>query len=149
VIVESRSRLQFSLTALLVLVTLAAVVVASISELPEWIGAPVLALIATAVTAVVITAALQSKGYLRTFCVGAAFPLVMLLVQTSIVMVALVKGIAEQEPLNINMRMMQFYEPNYEDQRVCYRWAAACSLACAPLIGLVCVSRHCSWSSCC
>ncbi|HJT32063.1 MAG TPA: hypothetical protein VJ783_08400 [Pirellulales bacterium] len=38
---------QFSLATLLILVTLAAMVAAAISELPEWIGAPLLALIAT------------------------------------------------------------------------------------------------------
>src|SRR5260221_11089259 len=84
-----KSRLQFSLAALLVAVTIAAVVVASITQIPNWIGAPVLAFVATAAAAVVATAALQSKGYYRTFCIGAAFPLAILLGQASVVLVSL------------------------------------------------------------
>ena len=42
---EPKSRLQFSLAALLVIVTIAALVFASITQLPDWIGAPVLAFI--------------------------------------------------------------------------------------------------------
>lgn len=37
--------LQFSLATLLILVAVAAVAVASITEMPEWLGAPVLAVI--------------------------------------------------------------------------------------------------------
>ncbi|HEV3024754.1 MAG TPA: hypothetical protein VGX76_19895 [Pirellulales bacterium] len=139
--IEPKSRLQFSLFALLTLVTLAAIVAASLTQLPGWIGAPVLAIVATVAAAVVTTAAIQSKGQLRTFYIGAAFPLLMLLVKTSIVSDALVRGLSEHDPVNANLRLMaMYYGADYDDQRSCYRLLAAGALACAPVIGLVCVA---------
>jgi hypothetical protein len=136
---EPKSRLQFSLLSLLVIVTTAAIVAASMTQLPEWIGAPVLAVVATVAAAVATTAAIQSKEYLRTFYVGAAFPLLVLLVQTSIVSSALVRGLYDQGSTNVMMRA-NYLDPVYEDQRACFRLVAVGALACAPLIGLVCVA---------
>ncbi|HEV3004172.1 MAG TPA: hypothetical protein VGX78_06900 [Pirellulales bacterium] len=137
---EPKSRLQFSLFGLLLLVTMAAVVAASLTQLPVWIGAPLLAIVATVAAAVVSTAAIQSKGRLRTFYFGAAFPLLMLLVKTSIVSDALVRGISDDDPINVNLRLMAMYNGGgYDDPRTSYRLLAAGALACAPLIGLLCV----------
>jgi hypothetical protein len=119
------ARVQFSLAMLLILVTLVAVVVASITELPEWIGAPLLALVATTAAAVVVGAAIRSKGNALTFYIGAAFPLCMLVVRTSLLLSALSDGIIERETPRGGLTIAQLYGENYLDQRLSYRWEAA------------------------
>jgi len=132
---------QFSLATLLMLVTLAAVVVASITELPEWIGAPVLALVAMTAAAVVLGTTIRSREYALTFYIGAALPLVVLIVRTALIVPALVDGLSQQgwQPPN---RGLWLYTQDFVQQRLSYRWEAASALAAAPLIGLVCVAIH-------
>ena len=132
---------QFSLSTLLMLVTLAAVVVASITEVPEWIGAPVLALVATTAAAVVLGAAIRSREYALTFFIGAAIPLSMLVVRTALVLPALANGFSQQgwQPAN---KGFWLYTQDFAGQRLSYRWEAASALAAVPLIGLVCVAVH-------
>lgn len=133
--------LQFSLATLLILVAVAAVALASITELPEWLGAPVLAVIVVCAAAVVVTAALRSKHDALVFYIGAAFPLSMAVLRTSLVMPALADGLVQPASINRSMGgMAQLYAESYVDQRVSYRWQAAAALACAPLVGLVCVA---------
>lgn len=131
---------QFSLATLLILVTLAALVAASISELPEWIGAPLLAFIATTAAAVVVGAAIRSRGYALTFYLGAAFPLCMLMVRTSLILGALSDGLMQRGDSIVLGGWMQPYSENFVGERHSYRWEVAAALASAPLIGLACVA---------
>lgn len=144
---ENKGHLQFSLTALLTLTAVAAIIVASISQLPPSTGAPLLAFVATAVAAVVITAAMTSRGLVRTFYVGAAVPLLILLLRTVLVFSALVQELplgrlAEYEPDSVEETYLDSYvvDGSWPRQRISYRWEAACALASAPLIGLLCAA---------
>jgi hypothetical protein len=141
---DHEMQLTFSLTGLMLIVTMSAIVVAAITRLPEWIGAPILALVAITATAVVVTAAAHSGGCRRTFYLGAAVPLIVLMIPTAEVSIALAKGIAEQQGTSkININSIGIWDPNYatdEARRNAYRWLAACALAAAPLVGFVCVA---------
>jgi hypothetical protein len=132
--------LQFSLATLLILVAVAAFVAASITELPEWIAAPVLALVATTATAVVVRAAIRSRGYALTFYVGAALPLCMMVLRTTLIMGAISDGVMQRGMSVMNSGWMQVYGENFLAQRLAYRWEVAAALACSPLIGLACVA---------
>lgn len=136
------SGLQFSLATLLTLVTVAALVAASITELPEWIGAPLLAFLSVMAAAALVAAAIQSKGYALTFYIGAAFPLCMLVLRTSRILDALADGVMQRGAASITYGggWMQLYEENFVAQRLTYRWEAAAVLVSAPLIGLSCVA---------
>ena len=134
---------QFSLGGMLILVAVAAVTVASVTELPEWLGAPLLALIVVTSAAVVVNAALSSKQYAFAFYLGAAFPLCLMLVRTSLVIPALSEGLREPEPIAQAMGgMRQLYGESYLVQRLSYRWEAVAALVCAPLVGLSCVTAR-------
>ena len=85
-------------------------------------------------------AAIRSKGYALTFYIGAAFPLCMLVVRTSLLLAALSDGFIERETLRRGLTMAQLYGANYLNQRLSYRWEAAAALACAPFVGMVCVA---------
>ncbi|HEV7224292.1 MAG TPA: hypothetical protein VGN42_16405 [Pirellulales bacterium] len=143
---EDSSRLQFTLAEMLATTTVVALTIASVARFPEWLGAPVMAFVGTASAAVAAMAAIQSKGKRRAFYFGAAFPLFLLLIRTSTVLLALVKGVAEQDlawPQNGAWANAQFAMPNdpsYIEQRFFYRWEALSALTCAPLIGLISVA---------
>lgn len=135
--------LQFSLATMLILVAVAAVAIASITEMPEWLGAPILALLVVGSAAVVVTAAIRSRHYALVFYIGAAFPLSMGVLRTSLVMPALADGLVQSESMRQGMGGMggmQLYGESYVTQRISYRWQAAAALTCAPLVGLVCVA---------
>jgi hypothetical protein len=136
------ARLQFSLATLLITIAVAALATASVTELPEWLGAPLLALITTATTALVLNAAVRSKGYALCFYLGAALPLCILAIRTALVMAALANGLLEVQGAASGPRMMQWYTENHLGQRLSYRWEAVSALACAPLIGLICVAAR-------
>jgi hypothetical protein len=135
------SGLQFSLATLLTLVTVAALVAASITEVPEWIGAPLLAVLSTMAAAAVVAAAIRSQGYALTFYVGAAFPLCMFVLRTTRILSALSDGVMQRgASIAYGGGWMQLYEENFVAQRQTYRWEAAAALVSAPLIGLACVA---------
>jgi len=137
---EIASRPQFSLKALLVLVIVVAFSTASVSQLPEWIGAPVLAFVATAAAAFVATAAGESKGRPRAFFIGAAFPLFVFLLRTAAILPALARGFTDGASMPTSQAFVLRYDMNYVDQRFYYRWEALSAMACAPLIGLICAA---------
>jgi hypothetical protein len=75
--------MQFSLGALMAVITAAAVVCSLFVSMPNVYSTPALVFISIGLPAVLATVAVYGRGYKQTFCLGALFPAGTMLVCTS------------------------------------------------------------------
>jgi hypothetical protein len=74
-----RSSFQYSLRSMLILTTVAAVGLSLFTAAPTWLIYLVLMLFAVAAPMVLTVVVIYGRGYARTFCIGALFPVGVLL----------------------------------------------------------------------
>lgn len=132
---DAEMPIRFGLGTLLVFTVIVSAALAVLVVLPEFISVPVTICLAVVVPAVVLTVAIYGRGYFRTFCMGALFPMGLLLYTTGWVLgLSLVNppGVGDLDSLASWLKFFdKFGGP--------YRIYTGCSWILAVLVGMACV----------
>ncbi|MBN2578494.1 MAG: hypothetical protein JXB10_05835 [Pirellulales bacterium] len=129
---EARSRpWQFSLGALMAVITAAAVACSLFISMPNVYATPALIFISVGLPAVLTTVAVYGRGYKRTFCLGALFPAGTMLVCTGFMTFVHVVS-AYQNNVRSVMEFIDKVGPYYRPF-VGFAWGACL------IIGLLCM----------